>query len=174
MMFVFLFTCVCLHQDPVKDGEAKIKADYAQLLEDMQNAFRTLEEWVSNPNVQTQWDDVQSNWFQLWFSASVVGPPVFCSVYILLWPFHDSYNFSFQLIIKKKKQAAGIQSTDFLWFTETDALSLNGFTGFLHHQTALMWFKSARLTQVLHMHSAARCSTQWKWWSGFFLIKWEH
>ena len=31
-------------QDPVKDGEAKIKADYAQLLEDMQNAFRTLEE----------------------------------------------------------------------------------------------------------------------------------
>lgn len=43
-MFAFLFTCVCLHQDPVKDGEAKIKADYAQLLEDMQNAFRTLEE----------------------------------------------------------------------------------------------------------------------------------
>lgn len=31
-------------QDPVKDGEAKIKADYAQLVEDMQNAFRTLEE----------------------------------------------------------------------------------------------------------------------------------
>lgn len=31
-------------QDPVKDGEAKIKADYTQLLEDMQNAFRTLEE----------------------------------------------------------------------------------------------------------------------------------
>lgn len=31
-------------QDPVKDGEAKIKADYAQLLEDMQNSFRTLEE----------------------------------------------------------------------------------------------------------------------------------
>eukprot|EP00064_Thunnus_orientalis_P019813 superscaffoldBa00005134_g19943 len=31
-------------KDPVKDGEAKIKADYAQLLEDMQNAFRTLEE----------------------------------------------------------------------------------------------------------------------------------
>lgn len=31
-------------QDPVKDGEAKIKAEYAQLVEDMQNAFRTLEE----------------------------------------------------------------------------------------------------------------------------------
>lgn len=31
-------------QDPVKDGEAKIKGEYAQLLEDMQNAFRTLEE----------------------------------------------------------------------------------------------------------------------------------
>uniref|UniRef100_A0A3Q0T1P7 H(+)-transporting two-sector ATPase n=1 Tax=Amphilophus citrinellus TaxID=61819 RepID=A0A3Q0T1P7_AMPCI len=31
-------------KDPVKDGEAKIKAEYAQLLEDMQNAFRTLEE----------------------------------------------------------------------------------------------------------------------------------
>lgn len=31
-------------QDPVKDGEAKIKAEYAQLLEDMQNGFRTLEE----------------------------------------------------------------------------------------------------------------------------------
>lgn len=31
-------------QDPVKDGEAKIKADYAQLFEDMQNAFRSLED----------------------------------------------------------------------------------------------------------------------------------
>uniref|UniRef100_A0A7N5ZZY1 H(+)-transporting two-sector ATPase n=1 Tax=Anabas testudineus TaxID=64144 RepID=A0A7N5ZZY1_ANATE len=31
-------------KDPVKDGEAKIKAEYAQLLEDMQNGFRTLEE----------------------------------------------------------------------------------------------------------------------------------
>nr|XP_045758033.1 V-type proton ATPase catalytic subunit A [Mirounga angustirostris] len=31
-------------KDPVKDGEAKIKADYAQLLEDMQNAFRSLED----------------------------------------------------------------------------------------------------------------------------------
>lgn len=39
--------CVCVSvslQDPVKDGEAKIKADYAQLVDDMQNAFRTLEE----------------------------------------------------------------------------------------------------------------------------------
>lgn len=33
-----------LFQDPVKEGEVKIKADYAQLLEDMQNAFRTLED----------------------------------------------------------------------------------------------------------------------------------
>uniref|UniRef100_A0A8C7JUD1 H(+)-transporting two-sector ATPase n=1 Tax=Oncorhynchus kisutch TaxID=8019 RepID=A0A8C7JUD1_ONCKI len=33
-----------LFQDPVKEGEAKIKADYSQLLEDMQNAFRTLED----------------------------------------------------------------------------------------------------------------------------------
>ncbi|XP_037601389.1 V-type proton ATPase catalytic subunit A [Cebus imitator] len=31
-------------KDPVKDGEAKIKSDYAQLLEDMQNAFRSLED----------------------------------------------------------------------------------------------------------------------------------
>ncbi|GLD75208.1 V-type proton ATPase catalytic subunit A isoform X2 [Lates japonicus] len=32
----------CLSE--VKDGESKIKAEYAQLLEDMQNGFRTLEE----------------------------------------------------------------------------------------------------------------------------------
>ncbi|KAF2981630.1 hypothetical protein EK904_001092, partial [Melospiza melodia maxima] len=31
-------------KDPVKDGETKIKADYAQLFEDMQNAFRNLED----------------------------------------------------------------------------------------------------------------------------------
>ncbi|CAB1333077.1 unnamed protein product, partial [Coregonus sp. 'balchen'] len=31
-------------KDPVKEGEAKIKAEYSQLLEDMQNAFRTLED----------------------------------------------------------------------------------------------------------------------------------
>ncbi|XP_077100746.1 V-type proton ATPase catalytic subunit A isoform X1 [Siphateles boraxobius] len=31
-------------KDPVKEGEEKIKADYGQLHEDMQNSFRTLEE----------------------------------------------------------------------------------------------------------------------------------
>uniref|UniRef100_A0A4W5NJ30 H(+)-transporting two-sector ATPase n=1 Tax=Hucho hucho TaxID=62062 RepID=A0A4W5NJ30_9TELE len=31
-------------KDPVKEGEAKIKSDYAQLLEDMQNSFRSLED----------------------------------------------------------------------------------------------------------------------------------
>ncbi|KAB5522203.1 hypothetical protein PHYPO_G00156950 [Pangasianodon hypophthalmus] len=31
-------------KDPVKEGERKIKADYAQLMEDMQNAFRSLED----------------------------------------------------------------------------------------------------------------------------------
>uniref|UniRef100_A0A2K6Q891 V-type proton ATPase catalytic subunit A n=1 Tax=Rhinopithecus roxellana TaxID=61622 RepID=A0A2K6Q891_RHIRO len=31
-------------KDPLKDGEAKIKSDYAQLLEDLQNAFRSLED----------------------------------------------------------------------------------------------------------------------------------
>ncbi|XP_015263829.1 PREDICTED: V-type proton ATPase catalytic subunit A-like [Gekko japonicus] len=31
-------------KDPVKDGEAKIKSDYAQLNEEMQNAFRNLED----------------------------------------------------------------------------------------------------------------------------------
>ncbi|KAM5126623.1 LOW QUALITY PROTEIN: V-type proton ATPase catalytic subunit A-like [Mantella aurantiaca] len=31
-------------KDPVKDGEAKIKADYAQLYEEMQTAFRSLED----------------------------------------------------------------------------------------------------------------------------------
>lgn len=36
--------CVTVFQDPVKEGEEKIKADYAQLLEDMQNSFRTLED----------------------------------------------------------------------------------------------------------------------------------
>lgn len=45
--FVDAMAPLLLHvtpQDPVKDGEAKIKADFAQLLEDMQNSFRTLEE----------------------------------------------------------------------------------------------------------------------------------
>jgi hypothetical protein len=31
-------------QDPVKDGEAKIKADFEQLLDDMSAAFRNLED----------------------------------------------------------------------------------------------------------------------------------
>ncbi|GBP12127.1 V-type proton ATPase catalytic subunit A isoform 2 [Eumeta japonica] len=31
-------------KDPVKDGETKIKADYEQLHEDMQQAFRNLED----------------------------------------------------------------------------------------------------------------------------------
>lgn len=31
-------------QDPVKDGEAKIKADFDQLHEDLQQAFRNLED----------------------------------------------------------------------------------------------------------------------------------
>lgn len=31
-------------QDPVKDGEAKIKADYDELYEEMHTAFRNLEE----------------------------------------------------------------------------------------------------------------------------------
>ncbi len=33
-----------LTQDPVKDGEAKIKADYEELYEAMQTAFRNLED----------------------------------------------------------------------------------------------------------------------------------
>lgn len=36
-----LFVCL---QDPVKDGEAKIKADFEQLHEDLQQAFRNLED----------------------------------------------------------------------------------------------------------------------------------
>ena len=31
-------------EDPEKDGEAKIKADYEELYEEMHNAFRSLEE----------------------------------------------------------------------------------------------------------------------------------
>lgn len=42
--FTYIHVSVCVLQDPVKEGEAKIKADYAQLLEDMQNSFRTLED----------------------------------------------------------------------------------------------------------------------------------
>lgn len=33
-----------LKQDPVKDGEAKIKSDFDQLHEDLQQAFRNLED----------------------------------------------------------------------------------------------------------------------------------
>lgn len=32
-------------QDPVKDGERKIKQDYDDLHEEMQTAFRNLEDW---------------------------------------------------------------------------------------------------------------------------------
>ena len=35
---------VVLIKDPVKDGEAKIKADYEELYEEMQTAFRNLED----------------------------------------------------------------------------------------------------------------------------------
>lgn len=35
---------VCYFQDPVKDGEEKIKKDYDELLEQMQVAFRNLED----------------------------------------------------------------------------------------------------------------------------------
>ncbi len=38
------FDIVCFVQDPVKDGEAKIKADFDQLYEDLQQAFRNLED----------------------------------------------------------------------------------------------------------------------------------
>lgn len=44
LFLIELFTCCVIFQDPVKDGETKIKADYAQLFEDMQNAFRSLED----------------------------------------------------------------------------------------------------------------------------------
>ena len=36
-----LFT---FHQDPSKDGEGKIKADFAELNEQMEQAFRSLED----------------------------------------------------------------------------------------------------------------------------------
>ena len=34
-------------KDPVKDGEKNIKKDYEQLYDEMQTAFRVLEEWYS-------------------------------------------------------------------------------------------------------------------------------
>lgn len=43
--FLSFYTVFWRHlQDPVKDGEAKIKADFDQLLEDMAAAFRNLED----------------------------------------------------------------------------------------------------------------------------------
>lgn len=41
-----VFVTFCLFQDPVKDGEAKIKAYYEELYDEMQNAFHNLEEWL--------------------------------------------------------------------------------------------------------------------------------
>lgn len=38
------FLCVSFLQDPVKDGEAKIRADFDQLHEDLQTTFRNLED----------------------------------------------------------------------------------------------------------------------------------
>ena len=35
---------IFISQDPSKDGEAKIKADFAELNEQMQQAFRSLED----------------------------------------------------------------------------------------------------------------------------------
>lgn len=40
-MFLTFF---CTFQDPVKDGEQKIKADFAELNEQMQQQFRSLED----------------------------------------------------------------------------------------------------------------------------------
>lgn len=42
--FFFLSFPLIESQDPVKDGEAKIKADFDQLYEDLQQAFRNLED----------------------------------------------------------------------------------------------------------------------------------
>lgn len=39
-----LWYCFHLFQDPNKDGERKIKADFAELSEQMQQAFRSLED----------------------------------------------------------------------------------------------------------------------------------
>jgi len=41
MIVVYLLSRL---QDPVKDGEAKIKSEFAELYDKMQNAFRNLEE----------------------------------------------------------------------------------------------------------------------------------
>ena len=37
-------TAFFFQQDPVKDGEAKIRADFDQLLDDIQQSFRSLED----------------------------------------------------------------------------------------------------------------------------------
>ena len=42
-------------QDPVKDGEAKIKADFAELNDQMQNKFRSLEDWARPEVSWSQW-----------------------------------------------------------------------------------------------------------------------
>ena len=39
-----LTSLLLMFQDPVKDGEAKIKADFDELLEEMQTKFRNLED----------------------------------------------------------------------------------------------------------------------------------
>lgn len=39
-----IFHTPVIFQDPVKDGEAKIRADYDELHEEMQTAFRNLED----------------------------------------------------------------------------------------------------------------------------------
>lgn len=41
---VHFMYCFLFHQDPNKDGESKIKADFAELNEQMQQAFRSLED----------------------------------------------------------------------------------------------------------------------------------
>ena len=40
----FLFFAVFHLQDPVKDGEAKIKQDFSDLVDEMQQGFRNLED----------------------------------------------------------------------------------------------------------------------------------
>ena len=48
LKYSFLRIFVIIHsfrlQDPVKDGEAKIKADFEELYEEMATAFRNLED----------------------------------------------------------------------------------------------------------------------------------
>ena len=44
LYFVHTFICSFYFQDPVKEGEAKIRKDYEELYENMQQAFRNLED----------------------------------------------------------------------------------------------------------------------------------